>query len=384
MISAARLGWLQLRRQKVRFAIAIAGVTFAVILVLMQIGFRDALFRSAVNVHNRLKADLVMLHWNYNVLISTSAFPRSRLYQALAFDGVRSVTPLYTGSARWKHLETGRTRSIFVVALDPSADVYKDPEIAAQLHLVRHKDAILYDASSRPEFGNIASIFRTGRKVETELNNRRVTIRGLFHMGASFGVDGTVVTSDLNYRRLFPQRPPGEVAIGLIQLEEGADPNRVRAALTRYLPRDVKILTRKEFFEFDVEYWDQATPIGFVFSFGVVMGLVVGMIIVYQILFADIADHLKQYATLKAIGYTHRYLARVVLMEATVLALTGFVPGTLICSRLYDLTQDSTMLPMELGAARALQALGLMLVMCWASALIAIRKLRAAQPADVF
>jgi putative ABC transport system permease protein len=325
-----------------------------------------------------------MLHRNYNVLVSTSAFPRSRLYQALAFDGVRSVTPLYTGSARWKHLRTGRTRSIFVVGVDPSADVYSDPEIASKIRLVRFQDTVLYDASSRPEYGDIASLFRSRRTVETELNNRRVTIRGLFDMGASFGVDGTVLTSDLNYRRLFPQQPPGKVAIGLIQLEQGADPERVRGALARYLPQDVKILTRQEFFAFDVDYWDRATPIGFVFSFGVTMGLVVGMIIVYQILFADIADHMKQYATLKAIGYRHRYLATVVLTEATVLALAGFVPGALISSRLYEITRESTMLPMALVTGRVLEALGLTLVMCWGSALIAIRKLRAAQPADVF
>src|SRR5215470_14996658 len=103
MISGARLAWLQLRRQKVRFAVAIAGVAFAVVLMFMQLGFQDALFRSAVNVHQRLKGELFFLHPNYNVVAFPIYFPRARLYQALAFDGVTSVTPVYTGPAQWKN-----------------------------------------------------------------------------------------------------------------------------------------------------------------------------------------------------------------------------------------------------------------------------------------
>jgi putative ABC transport system permease protein len=158
----------------------------------------------------------------------------------------------------------------------------------------------------------------------------------------------------------------------------------VQAALRAALPHDVKILTRQEMLDAEVGYWARATPIGFVFTFGVVMGLVVGMIIVYQILFADIADHLKEYATLKAMGYTNRYLARVVLMEASILGLVGFIPGLAICHQLYDLTKRATMLPMVIEPVRATQVLGLTLVMCCVSAMIAMRKLRAADPADVF
>jgi putative ABC transport system permease protein len=118
--------------------------------------------------------------------------------------------------------------------------------------------------------------------------------------------------------------------------------------------------------------------------FGVIMGLVVGMIIVYQILFADISDHLKEYATLKAMGYANRYLSGVVLMEATILGVIGFVPGVAICERLYAVAKQATMLPMAIAPLRAAEVLGLTLVMCWGSALIAMRKLRAADPADVF
>ena len=109
-----------------------------------------------------------------------------------------------------------------------------------------------------------------------------------------------------------------------------------------------------------------------------------GLIIVYQILFADISDHLKEYATLKAMGYANRYLVGVVLMEATILAFAGFVPGVAVCAWSFTVARRATLLPMAVDAVRAAEVLCLTLVMCWASALIAVRKLRAADPADVF
>src|SRR5438093_6946415 len=100
MNSAAGLAWRQLRRQKVRFAVAIAGVAFAVVLMFMQVGFRDALFRGAVNLHQRLEADLVLIQPNYNILAFPTTFSRRRLYQALVYRVVRSLTPLYTAIGR--------------------------------------------------------------------------------------------------------------------------------------------------------------------------------------------------------------------------------------------------------------------------------------------
>jgi putative ABC transport system permease protein len=383
VISAGRLAWLQLRRQKIRFAVAIAGVSFAVVLMFMQLGFQDALFRSAVNVHQRLKGDLFFLHPNYNVIAFPIHFPRVRLYQALGFPGVASVTPVYTSPAQWKNTVTGRTRDLLLIGVDPESDVLDVEGFQTKRELLRDPDVLLYDEHSRPEYGPIAATVAAGDTVASELDRRQVTVRGLFRMGASFGVDATMITSDLNFVRI-KRMPFSWVSIGVVQVEPNADVKAVQAALRRHLPRDVKILTRAEMIAAEIGYWASATPIGFVFAFGVVMGLVVGMIIVYQILFADIADHLKEYATLKAMGYANRYLVGVVLMQATILGIVGFFPGLAICERLYAVTQRATMLAMVIEPVRAGQVLLLTIVMCCASALIAVRKLRAADPADVF
>jgi putative ABC transport system permease protein len=384
MISPPRLAWLQLWRQKVRFGVAIAGVTFAVVLVFMQVGFEGALYQTAVKLHERLNADVVLIHPNYNIAAFPTQLSRRRLYQALGFRGVRSVTPLYTGLGRWTNPVTGKTRDIFVIGVDPAEEVLAMDEVNAQRDLIRYPDVVLYDELSRPEFGPVAASVRAGREVVTEVSQHRVVVRGLFRLGVSFGIDATCITSDANFQRLFPYRGPGLISVGLIRVEPGADPRAVRDRLAAGLPHDVEVLTKPEYIEREMRYWAAATPIGFVFRFGVIIGLVVGAIIVYQILFADIADHLAEYATLKAIGYTNLYLAGVVLMEALILAVAGYALGVALCVRLYRITESATMLPMRLAPGRGAVVLGLTIVMCWASGLLAMRKLRAADPAEIF
>jgi putative ABC transport system permease protein len=203
-------------------------------------------------------------------------------------------------------------------------------------------------------------------------------------MGTSFGVDGTVITSDLNFARIVPQVGLARVSIGVVRLAAGANPEAVQAALRARLPHDVKILTRQEMLDAEVAYWARATPIGFVFTFGVLMGLVVGMIIVYQILFADISDHLKEYATLKAIGYTDRYLSGIVVTLAMIMSGIGYIPAVVSSLVIYAIIRNVTVLPVAMTESRLISVLAITLVMSVASALFALRVLRRADPMDLF
>lgn len=384
MLSSSKLAWLQLRQQRVRLLVAISGVAFAVILIFMQLGFQEALFQSAVTVHSRLRGDLVLISPSSPYLVSMSPFPRRRLYQAAGFPGVSDVLPIYAQVGPWRNHVTGKTRGIFVLGFDPTDDALSIDGVERNRELIRYPDQVLFDSAARPEYGPVADRVASGEVVSTELNRRGVDVVGKFQLGTSFGVDGTVITSDLNFFRIFPQIKPSMLTIGLIRLEDGADPETVRAAIDDALPDDVVVLTKEQYLQHEIDYWANATPIGYVFTFGTIMGLVVGAIIVYQILFADISDHLAEYATLKAVGYTSRFLMRVVLMEALILALTGYIPGILISWQLYQLTASATLLPMAISPNIAGLVLGLTVAMCWVSALIAVRKVRTADPAEIF
>jgi putative ABC transport system permease protein len=243
---------------------------------------------------------------------------------------------------------------------------------------------VLFDRGSRPEFGPVAGTLDGGRPVVTEINDREIVVVGLFDMGTSFGIDGTVITSDDNWLRMFPERPRSEIQLGLVRLQEGRDANRVRDALAEYLPDDVLVLTKRQFVQREKDYWNSATPIGYIFAFGAIMGFVVGAIIVYQILFADVSEHLNEYATLRAIGYRNRFVSGIVLQQAAILAVLGYLPGMAIVWWLYGKAAAATNLPLYLTQERATTVFLMTLAMCAISAMLAVRKVRRLDPAEVF
>ena len=161
-------------------------------------------------------------------------------------------------------------------------------------------------------------------------------------------------------------------------------PEAVRQTLRSRLPGDVLVLTKADFARRERHHWDKTTPIGYVFTFGVIIGFVVGSIIVYQILFADVSDHLAEYATLKAVGYSNAAVSSVVIEQGILLAVLGFVPGLAISAALYDTAGAATRLPMHLTPERILLVLGLTIAMCCLAGLMALRKVRAADPAEIF
>jgi putative ABC transport system permease protein len=379
------LAWLQLSREPLRLAVVVAGVAFAVVLILMQLGFREALFKSAVRYHEAIDYDLALLSPKTPFIVYAQSFARVRLYQTLGYEGVAGVTPVYLGQQVWKNPDDlTQTRFIFLVGIDPSRDVLDVPGIDDYWDRVRLADFVLYDRASRPEYGSVVARFEAGERVMTEVGDRRIEVAGLFELGTSFGIDGSVITSDLNFLRLFPHRSPGAIDLGLVELEPGVDPDAVRDAIAASIPRDVEVLTRADFIAREKAYWDANAPIGYVFLFGVIMGLAVGGVIVYQILFSDVSEHLHEYATLKAMGYRNAYLFSVVLQESIILSLLGYVPGVLVTLGLYSVSEAATGLPLRLTAERAVVVLILTLAMCCISGAIALRKVRSADPAEVF
>ncbi len=379
------LAWLQLTREKTRLLVALAGIAFAVILMLMQLGFRDALFDSAVRIHHQLKSDVFILNSESLSLVELKEFSQRRLYQALGLPGVESVSPIYIGYGSWKNPQTGGKRSLMTVGIDLEHNVLDLPEVKRNLPALREDDVVLFDRASRPEFGDISKLLKQKSRVTAELEDRRVTVKGLFSLGASFGSDGTVITSDLNFIRLFnPQRSKGLIDIGAISLKKGASTAQTIQQLQKSLPQDIQVLSKAQFIELEKSYWRDSTAIGFIFTLGTIMGFVVGTVIVYQILYADVTDQLVEYATLKAIGYSNFYLSKLVFQEAVLLSILGFIPGFALCLQLYQGAREGSGLPLAMTLQRSLTVFFLTILMCVISGLIAMRKTRSADPADIF
>lgn len=285
---------------------------------------------------------------------------------------------------KWKNPFNRSDRVILIFGTKPSKPAFLIPEIQEKAHLIQMEDVVLFDRMSRREFGPVAEAIDQGKPVTTEVGVRRIEVQGLFSLGASFAADGNLVTSDLNFIRLFPNRQLGEIDLGLITLKPNSNSQQVLSQIRQYLPNDVQVFTKQEYIDYEKTYWQKRTAIGFVFRFGVIMGFIVGLVIVYQIICTDVADHLAEYATLKAMGYQDSYFYRLVIQQALLLAILGYIPGMLGSLFLYKSARAATMLPILMTLNRAMIVLGLTIVMCCVSGAIAMGKLQEADPADIF
>ena len=215
------------------------------------------------------------------------------------------------------------------------------------------------------------------------MSNQRVYITGLFSLGSTLFDNSHIVMSDWNYRQWYGQDALNRVNVGCLTLAAGVDVEQVRSRLQAALPNSIRVLTQTELAEAE-QTFRASLPNGKVLNFGALMGFIVGVVIVYQVLYTDVSDHLPEYATLKAMGYSDRFLLGVILQEALILAVLGFIPGYFASYGVYQLLVQLTRVPLTMKAAVAVQVFVLKLVMCGVSGAIAINKLRSADPAEVF
>ena len=385
------VAWLQLSHQKIRLLVAILGVAFSIILIFTQLGLRAMLFDGVTLLPESLNGDLYLLS-AYAEEMDDSSFPSVYLYQADAIEGVADARPLYIGTGRWvdpKLLEPtakqGYVESSFmqILAFNPNKTVFKDPAINQQLDLLAVPGGILYDRQAKSDLGDIPQMLAEQGTVSSILNNRRVTVMGLFDLGSTFYFEGVAVMSDWNYGQMQGTSELDNVTVGVLSLEPGADPQVVTKRIQETLSKDLKVLTTAELVQGERDYV-AAWPSGKVLNFGAVIGFIVGIIIVYQVIYTDVSEHLPEYATLKAMGYKDRDLSFVVLQESLILAIMGFIPGYLISHGIYYLMANYVELRVSMNLGIALRVLALNVLMCIISGAIAIRKLRTADPADIF
>ncbi|WP_088893987.1 ABC transporter permease DevC [Leptolyngbya ohadii] len=380
------LAWFNLTYERRKLLTAIAGVGFAVVLMFMFRGFENALYDSQVQLLKLLNGDIVIVSRTKTNMFVPVQFARRRLYQAEAFDGVMAAYPLYINTGNWKDPVSKRTRPLRVLAFNPSDDVLPLPGIQQHQQDLQLPWTVLIDDKSRSEVG----LKQAG--VVTELSEKRVMVVGTFSLGTDFASgNGNVVMSDQNFLRYFADLGPDEesrglntVDIGLLRVAAGKNVDELVKVLRDRLPKDISVYSKQEFFQKELDYWRNETSIGFVFSLLTTMSFMVGVILVYQILYTDVADHWVEYATLKAIGYSNRYLFAVVLQQAAILAFLGFVPGCFISYGLYSLTRNATGLLMVMTPSRIFNLMIATFLMCLISGVIAVRRVQQSDPAEVF
>jgi putative ABC transport system permease protein len=380
------LAWRNLTENKWRLAASTAGAAFAVVLMLLQNGFRNALLDNMTALIAHLDGELFLTNRLRYMVSHPSPFPRRRLAQTLDVDGVFSASPVYIDAerARWRNPRTRLSRRIQAVAFPPGDDLFDIAAVRAQRTAWDQPESVLADDRSKePLYGPL----RAG--TVSELQGKRVRVAGTFSLGTDFRSNGTVLMSEQNMLAYFPERRGASWAetaidLGVIRARPGADIDRIRGALERQLPSDVIVLTKPDLIAKEQAFWENVAPLGVVFDIGVAMGFLVGLVICYQVLFSEISDRLAEFATLKAMGFSNAGLFRIVIEEAVYLALLGFAAGLLVAVGLFRWLESLTGLEMTLKPGGIALTLGLTVGLCVLAGVLAARRLLAADPAELY
>lgn len=378
------IAWKQLTSERKRFISAVAGIAFAVTMMLFQLGLYDALFKAVVRPHHAMIADVVVISKNYVSLTDADKFTKRRLYQVISDDAVDSVASIYVSHGPWRNPATMELREIFILGCRPAEHAFNFPSWTNNPGALKSADEVFFDETSFSDYGPVVERFRNTGLVETELAGVKVRVTGLFEMGRTFAADGNIIAGDTAFFRIAPYFQKEMISVGLIRLKPGEDPTRTAQRLRQILPNDVQVVTRQQFLDIDRAYWAKRTPIGFVITASLIVAVIVGAVIMYQILYADVSDHLPEYATLKGIGFSDRFFMNLIIQQSLILSFCGFLPGLLLSAGLYRATQSMAHLPTEMSASRALISFVLTTAMCATGGVLAARKLSSANPADLF
>jgi len=414
------LAWKNLAHNRVRTAIGVAGVGFAVILIFMQMGFHGAIRKTATQIFDALDFDLMLRSPAYLHLTEPRAFPRSRVYQAASLAEVTAARPFYLGLSEWQapiqanfqpaaaaaqDNPAGQWRSIITMGTDPHDPGFVRTDICQLARQLSDPGFVLIDSKSKPEYGpvNKGEFSERDIGVETALGPNRVRIIGLFKLGTGMASNGACLTNPEGYVRACPWQTIDDVNFGLIKLRDPDSAEQVKSRLRMiygipeptaddqqhleaalFTNTDVEILTRAEVNAVEEYRWVVETPLGQIFNLGVWVALFVGVAIVYQVLSTDIANMMGEYATLKAMGYSNKYLTSIVLQQSVLLALVGYVPSAIVSFGLYRLVEKASGMPMAMSGNILVTVLLLAVGMCVLSGTAALRKLYQADPADLF
>ncbi len=376
------IGWLQLTHSRPRFAAALAGVAFANVLVFVQLGIMNSMATATLKPYGFFNADIMISSGDANSMTEGGNVARQWLLQALGDPEVVSGAGLFVGNVSWQR--PTKTLGLTTYGLDPTVGFFA-PAIAGKAAVLQLPGAGLLDRFSRGLPKDVAAAIRPQTPLSFEVSGETLTLFDTFAGGGGFGGDGYMMLSDQSFLRLFPARTSAAPDHILLRITPGADPDVVAVRLAGLISdKSLRVRSFAAAAQEDLSYQQTKRPTGIIFGFGVIIGILVGIVIVYQVLSTDVSDHMREYATFKAMGYSHRFFLGIVLEEALILGVLGFIPGFLVGTAILTGMAAATTLPLQMTFGMAASVFVGTVIACTLSGAIATRRLVRADPADLF
>lgn len=372
------LAWHNTLQNKKRTFAAVAGITFSVLLVFMQLGFLQTARTNSTIVYNYFDFDLVIVSSRFESLEAAHFFDSARLLQARVVPGVAETGSLNYGRSRWRDPENKNLgSSCMMIGFDLNPAFIPDPATQALLPRLTRRDTLMLDSFSHPDYG----VQRIGKEVTLE--RHPVTIAAIYNMGVGFQAEGSAIIS-LETFAAIRRQSTRDTTFGLIKARPGTDLADLKKRLGLALPKDVILFTKNELVERERDYYVNVKPIGIMFRAGAFVAFCVGGVILYQVLASEISNRLRELATLKAVGFTVAYVYGVGVQQALLFASMSYGPAFIFSLITFRLVYWASHIPMFMTWSLALTVLGLSITMTSVSSVLALQKVKRADPADLF
>lgn len=370
------LAFRNLFHDRVRLTVTLVGILFSIVLVAVQLGLYLGASKMITNNIDHAHADLWITIFGAKSFEDGGMLltPRER-HQALATPGVKAVIPLIVQFAEWRKPEGGSTRVVVVGTDAEDGGLQPFNLVEGTWEDIKAPEAVAIDKSYLDELG-IEGLGSTA-----QIANGRVRVRALTNGVRSFTRSPYAYTT-LNRARSLFGAPRDLTTFFLVQLEPGANLKKVQAELQTRLG-SAEVLTTEEFRDRSLKQWLFRTGAGVALIGGALLGILVGTVIVAQTLYSSTKDHLSEFATLRALGSSSGYIHKVILAQAGISAVIGYLLGISI-ALVVLVASRNTALPIVMTPGLAFWLFTLTIGMCAISALSAIVKVTKIDPATVF
>ena len=371
---ALRLASRNLFHDGLRFVATMIGIVFSVVLVMVQMGLYMGFARMVTTMIDHASADLWVVPHGAKSFEDMSVLDMDSQRKVMAIKGVAKAIPVVIGFSGWR-MPGGEMTPVFVVGADLASGGLKPWNViegAAQA--LAEPGAVAADRSYFERLG-ISGIGAAG-----EIRGHKVRIAAVSDGIRSFTTT-PYIFAELGPARSYIGLPSSKASDLLVQLETGSDASLVRREIQSNIP-GVDVLTPEEFRSRSRSFWLFGTGAGAALFAGALLGVIVGTVIVAQTLYSSTKDHLTEFATLRAIGCSNRYIYRVIRYQALINAVIGFCIASLIGAIVVKVTAESA-LPIVITPGLVLGLFILTILMCTASALLAIARVTRTDPVMV-
>jgi putative ABC transport system permease protein len=366
-----------LLQHRLRLVAALAGVAVALFLLTLQISVLDAAKAKVTQLYDDFNFDLAAVPDTYQFLLNFETIDRVVLDQARATGDVSQAFGLNVDVVHWMQWPSKKLAYLFLVGLDDPGTFVRDPLIRKGLKSLTSSQSLLMDSYSEPDIGPLAD--GTTAKIGDELE----TIEGHFRLGLFFYGEGTAIVRNTDFPRL-TDRDSSKMSIGLFQLRPGVSPQKAKRDLEAVVPEHTLVFTRDELLQQERDYFLTVRPVGIMIYISMLIASLVGTVIIVQVLSTEVANRMKEYAVLKAMGSSPAFVYGIGVTQSVLVGLGGLLPALVIGGGVLWYIQYRTHLEAAVGFVLLGKMVAITLLASVCAAAVVLGRVQRADPAALY